>query len=220
MPAYDAVLLDLYDTLAWSDWLAWQHALAERLQVTSEAMGEIFTLTRPARSKGENADEAADMAAIVEAAGGRPDPDLIAELIAMEGELMRDRVQLYDDSLPVVRELRARGVKTVLVSNCSYNTVPIVERLGLEDEFDAVILSFRVRTMKPEPEIYRLALEAVGAPDPGRCVFVDDQVVYCDGAAAIGLDTYLILRPEEAMEGRQENTAGHRTIEDLRPLLG
>jgi putative hydrolase of the HAD superfamily len=219
VPTYDAVLLDLYDTLVWSDWLAWQHTLAERLGITPQAMGEVFTVTRPARSKGENADENADMAAIVEAAGHAPDPDLVAELIALEGEMMRDRVHLYDDSLDVVRRLRARGVKTALVSNCSYNTVPIVERLGLEAEFDAVILSFAVRSMKPEPEIYRLALEALGHPDPSRAVFVDDQVVYCDGAKAVGLDTYLIFRPEEAMEGRPASTNGHRIIEDLRPLI-
>jgi putative hydrolase of the HAD superfamily len=219
MPTYDAVLLDLYDTLVWSDWLTWQHALADRLQISPQAMGEVFTITRPARSKGDNADESADMAAILEAAGHPPDPDLVAELLAMEGELMRDRVHLYDDSLEVVRELRSRGVKTALVSNCSYNTVPIVERLGLEAEFDSVILSFQVHAMKPEPEIYRLALESIGDPDPNRSVFVDDQVLYCDGAAAVGLDTYLILRPEEAMEGRQENAAGHRVIEVLRPLL-
>ena len=61
-----------------------------------------------------------------------------------------------------------------------------------------MILSFAVRSMKPEPEIYRLALDALGDPDPSRAVFVDDQVLYCDGAKAVGLDTYLILRPEEA----------------------
>ena len=219
MPTYDAVLLDLYDTLVWSDWLAWQRKLSERLGVSPEAMGEAFTLTRPARSKGANADAVADMAAVVLAAGHEPDADLVAELIALEGEAMRDRVHLYDDSLDVVRRLRARGVKTALVSNCSYNTRPIVERLQLEDEFDAVILSFEVGSMKPEPEIYRIALEAVGDSDAGHAVFVDDQVLYCDGAEAVGLDTYLIFRPEEALEGRPASTNGHRVIQDLTPLL-
>ena len=91
MPTYDAVLLDLYDTLVWSDWLAWQHTLAERLGITPQAMGEAFTVTRPARSKGENADESADMAADRSRRPGiAPDPDLVAELIALEGEMMRD----------------------------------------------------------------------------------------------------------------------------------
>ena len=76
-------------------------------------------------------------------------------------------VRPYDDSLEVVRALRGRGVPTALVSNCSHNTRPIVARLGLEQEFDAVILSFEVGVMKPDPEIYREALERGSAtPTP------------------------------------------------------
>jgi putative hydrolase of the HAD superfamily len=216
---YEAVLLDLYDTLAWSDWHAWQHRLTARLGVTPGEMSVAFSSTRPARSKGTNADAEADIAAVLDALGIEHDSDLIDELLAMEDEAMRDKVVLYDDSLDVVRGLRRAGISTALVSNCSRNTRPIVDRLALEDEFDAVILSFEVGAMKPEPAIYRRALAAVGDPDPSRSVFVDDQVDYCDGASALGLDTYLILRPEEALEGRPGDTNGHRIIEDLTPLL-
>ena len=137
---------------------------------------------------------------MLEAADIEPTPVLIADLVEMERE-MADSVRLYDDSLEVVRALRADGVPTALVSNCSHNTRPIVDRLGLEREFDAVVLSFEVGAMKPDPAIYREALTRLGDPDPARSVFVDDQVRYCDGAAAIGLQTFLILRPEEALEG-------------------
>ena len=86
----------------------------------------------------------------------------------------------------------------------------------MEDEFDAVILSFEVRCMKPQPEIYRLALRGLGDPDPSRAVFVDDQVLYCDGARAVGLDTCLILRPEEAWRAdppARTATASSRTCD-------
>lgn len=216
--AYDAVLLDLYDTLVWSDWHSWQRRLADRLGITLETMGQAFSRTRPARSVGAYPDTEAELIAVLEAADVSYTPALIAELIALE-DRMGASVRLYDDSLEVVRALRARGVPTALVSNCSHNTRPIVSRLGLEAEFDAVILSFEVGVMKPDPEIYREALARVGAPDPARSVFVDDQVRYCDGAAAIGLQTFLILRPEEALEGRPFDLNGHRPIETLEPLL-
>lgn len=216
--AYDAVLLDLYDTLVWSDWHSWQRRLADRLGITLETMGQAFSRTRPARSVGAYPDTEAELIAVLEAADVSYTPALIAELIALE-DRMGASVRLYDDSLEVVRALRARGVPTALVSNCSHNTRPIVSRLGLEAEFDAVILSFEVGVMKPDPEIYREALARVGAPDPTRSVFVDDQVRYCDGAAAIGLQTFLILRPEEALEGRPFDLNGHRPIETLEPLL-
>jgi len=216
--SYDAVLIDLYDTLVWSDWHSWQGRLADRLGITLDAMGHAFSRTRPARSIGAYPDTEAEVSAVLEAADVPLTPELIAELLVMEDE-MGVSVRLYDDSLEVVRALRDQGVPTALVSNCSHNTRPIVDRLGLEREFDAVILSFEVGAMKPDPAIYQEALARVGDPDPARSVFVDDQVRYCDGAAAIGLQTFLILRPEEALEGRPVDMNGHRPIETLTPLL-
>ena len=216
--AYDAVLLDLYDTLVWSDWFAWQGRLADRLGITHEALGHAFSRTRPARSLGTHPDVEGDLTAVLAAADLEATPDRVAELLEMERE-MAESVRLYDDSLTVARALRERGVPTAVVSNCSHNTRPIVERLGLEREFDAVILSFEVGAMKPDAAIYRAALERLGDPDPARSVFVDDQVRYCDGAAAIGLQTFVIMRPEEAMEGRPPDLNGHRPIETLEPLL-
>ena len=215
---YDAVLLDLYDTLVWSDWYSWQGRVADHLGVSLDMIGRAFAQTRPARSVGATPDSEADLVAVLEAADIEPAPRVVADLLEMERE-MADSVRLYDDSLEVVRALRAAGVPTALVSNCSHNTRPIVDRLGLEREFDALVLSFEVGAMKPDPAIYREALSRLGDPDPARSVFVDDQVRYCDGAAAVGLQTFLILRPEEALEGRPFDMNGHRPIETLTPLL-
>ena len=205
--------------MVWSDWRSWQIRLAERVGVTPEAMGAAFDDTRPSRNTGGHRDADADLASVLMAAGVVSTPDLMVELTALEAEALTDSVRLYDDSLEVLRELRSRGVPTALVSNCSWNTRPIVDRLGLEAEFDAVILSHEVGAMKPQPEIYREALRRVGDPEPSRSVFVDDQVAYCDGARAVGLDTRLIFRPEEAMEDPPASTNGHTIIQDLRELL-
>jgi putative hydrolase of the HAD superfamily len=113
-----------------------------------------------------------------------------------------------------VDELRARGVKTALVSNCSHTTRGIVDRLGIAEAFDDVVLSFEVGLRKPDPEIYREALRRLSA-EPARTVFVDDQPEYCDGAAAVGIETFLIDRSGDIMP--DEN--GHRVIRDLRALL-
>lgn len=216
---YDAVLLDLYDTLVWSDWPTWQARFADLLDIPHDAMGQAFGRTRAARSVGANPDIEADLTAVIRAADVDPADDLVTEVLQLEHELAGS-VRLYDDSLEVVRALRAQGIPTALVSNCSHNTRPIVDRLGLEREFDTVILSFEVGAMKPDPAIYREALSRLGDPDPSRSVFVDDQVRYCDGAMAVGLQTFLILRPEEALEGRLFDMNGHRPIETLEPLLG
>jgi putative hydrolase of the HAD superfamily len=217
--SYDAVLLDLYDTLVWSDWPAWRQRVADRAGVDPERVGQAYDVTRTARSVGGYPSPDAELTAVLEAAGAAPDAAMIRDLRSMERHAFGGTAHIYPDSLPVVRELRGRGVRTALVSNCSYNTRPLVDELGLEAEFDAVILSFEAGTMKPEPEIYRLALQRLGGADPARAVFVDDQVRYCDGAAALGIDTRLIVRPNEPLEGFSSQASGHVVIEDLTALL-
>jgi len=213
-----AVLLDLYDTLVQSDWREWRDAMAAHVRIAPERMGEAFDVTRPARSVGAFPDEAADMTAILEAAGVDPAPGLVAELVAAEQEFFVQGIRLYPDSLPVVRELRARGTKVILVSNCSHNTGPVVHRLGLDDEFDSLILSYRVKARKPQAAIYEAALALAGV-GPGDAVFVDDQAAYCDGAAAVGIGTLMIHRwLSDPPEGMHEPD-GHRTIVDLTALL-
>jgi FMN phosphatase YigB (HAD superfamily) len=46
-------------------------------------------------------------------------------------------------------------------------------------------------------------------------VFVDDQPAYCDGAAALGIETFLIDRSGDGTP----DLNGHRVIRDLRALL-
>jgi putative hydrolase of the HAD superfamily len=215
----DAVLIDLYDTLVWSEWARWQRALASRLEVTESAVIRAFDDTRPARSTGAYPDHDGDIAALLVALGVEPSPELVGEVRALEDQELTRDIHLYEDSLPVVLELRERGVGTALVSNCSHNTRGVVKRLGLDAAFDAVVLSFEVGAQKPEPEIYRIALERLGVRNPSRAVFVDDQTGYCDGAAAVGMDTRLIVRRHEPMEGSAPSTNGHRVITDLTELL-
>ena len=216
----DAVLLDLYDTVADGAWGDLARIVMDRIGVDRETLFHAFDETRPARSVGAFGDAEGDLAAVIAACGLKPDPAVVAELVAREREVLPSGARLFEDSLPVVRALRHGGIRTALVSNCSHSTRPIVEALGLEHEFDAVLLSFEVGAAKPDPEIYREALERVDVVRPERAVFVDDQVRYCDGAAAVGLRTLLIVRDDAyPAEGRAVEPGGHEVIRDLTPLL-
>jgi putative hydrolase of the HAD superfamily len=150
-------------------------------------------------------------------AGVADDPTVVAELIELERSFLEEGVHLFEDSLPFLRELRARDVRTAVVSNCSHSTRPIVERLRLEDEADAVVLSFEVRVAKPEPGIYLEALERVKA-EPAEALFVDDQVRYCDGAVAVGTKAVLIDRGRNVVQ--EAGAVGyHPTVAGLREVL-
>jgi putative hydrolase of the HAD superfamily len=213
----EAALLDLYDTVARTRWGQLSDRIASELGVSKETLFRAYDETRPARAVGTYGSAAGDMTAVVEAAGAETDPALIERLLKLERGFTETGVELWEDSLPVVRELRSRGVRTALISNCSHSTRPIVDRLGLDDEFDATLLSFEVGLHKPDPRIYQEALRRVGDVPPDRAVFVDDQTAYCDGAAALGIDTFLIVRDGEATP--PPDLDGHRVISTLRSLL-
>jgi putative hydrolase of the HAD superfamily len=213
-----AVLLDLYDTLVWSDWPELRALIERRAGVSSRQLLDAFDQTRSARAVGTYGSMEADLGVVLSAAGLPPDHALVRDLAALITGFLQTGVHLWDDSLPLLRELRSRGIQTAIVSNCDHGTRPVVERLRLPDEADAVVLSFEVGSAKPDPGIYQTALDALGAR-PEEAVFVDDQTAYCDGAEVLGIRSLLILR-NDADPAEGISTAGDRDVlHDLRSLL-
>ena len=82
-------------------------------------------------------------------------------------------VEADPDMVDLVQRLRGR-YQTGLLSNATLRDPQrLLERYGLEGLFDVVVVSAAVGLAKPDPAIYRLALEHLGTA-PERTVFVDD----------------------------------------------
>ena len=224
MSPVTAVLIDLYDTLVWTDWPVLRERIEERAAVSGRALLDGFERTRVARSIGTYGSLQGDLAQVLKAAGLERDDALVAELADTITMFLQTGVHLWDDSVPTLRELRARGLRTAVVSNCDHGTRPVVERLGLHEETDAVVLSFEAGVAKPDAGIYRKALEALGV-SPDEAVFVDDQLAYCQGAAAAGIRPFLIMREDrdggvaDPPMDPPNADGGPETIRDLRSLL-
>jgi putative hydrolase of the HAD superfamily len=213
----EAALIDLFDTLVWSEWRELRGGLAEALGVETRTLQRAYEVTYTSRQTGANGSAEGDTAALVEACGLEPEPALVREATALVERHLAEHVHLYGDALPTLRALRERGVRTAVVSNCDHFARPLVATLGLKHEVDALVLSVEVGSHKPEPEIYLFALDALGAR-PERAVFVDDQPPYLDGAAELGIDTRYIRRRNEPWEGHRD-PGSHRVIESLAGLL-
>lgn len=56
--------------------------------------------------------------------------------------------------------------------------------------FDEVIISGEVGLLKPDPQIFKLALDRLGVP-PAEALFIDDHQEYIVGAQEVGLHTLL-----------------------------
>jgi putative hydrolase of the HAD superfamily len=90
-------------------------------------------------------------------------------------------------TLAVLDRLRADGRQLALISNATAETAEAWPDSPLAERFDTAVFSCAVRLVKPDPAIYRLAAERLGA-DPADCVFVGDGADgELAGAAGVGM---------------------------------
>ena len=73
-----------------------------------------------------------------------------------------------------------------LLSNAWSDLRTILHRLGIADAFDVMVISAEEHLMKPDPAIYRLALERLKVR-PEEAVFVDDREENVQAARALGI---------------------------------
>jgi putative hydrolase of the HAD superfamily len=96
-----------------------------------------------------------------------------------------------DDVAPTLARLRARGLRLVVVSNANGMLAFLMERLGLAPSFDVILDSHVEGVEKPDPRLFRIALERSGG-DPRSTIHVGD-LYHVDvlGARAAGLRAVL-----------------------------
>lgn len=92
-----------------------------------------------------------------------------------------------------VRALREAGLATALVTNNVAEFRPHWRAMLPVDElFDLVVDSSEVGVRKPDPAIYRLALERLGGLPPESALFLDDYPSNVEAAEALGIRGILV----------------------------
>lgn len=83
------------------------------------------------------------------------------------------------EAAPLLAALRARGIRTGLLSNTHWPAdfhERMLERDGLAHLLDARVYTSDLVVTKPHPDAFRAALESVEVEDPGRAVYVGDRL--------------------------------------------
>ena len=115
-----------------------------------------------------------------------------------------DLIELFDDAVETVRDLRSRGLKIgILTNGPSELQRRKLRRIGIEEEVDAVAISGEIGVSKPDPAAYAKAVAMLGL-EPGQVAMVGDHVVNdVAGALAAGLAAavWVERRPGELPEG-------------------
>lgn len=91
----------------------------------------------------------------------------------------------YPDTVDVLRGLRRSGIPVAVVSNIAWDIRPAFAAAGVDDAVDAFVLSFEHGVCKPDPAIFRRALDAIGVPG-NRALMVGDSASSDGGAKALG----------------------------------
>jgi HAD superfamily hydrolase (TIGR01549 family) len=213
--AIEAVLFDFHSTLvdqgdphAWLE-LAWRHAgragtareslgpeSADRLAAWVDRIWEHVLEVDPHNERDLSPSRHRE---VYDALMDRV-PEVDAQLAEALYEVMLETWIPYDDALPTLRALKARGLKLALISNVGVDVRGVLERSGMGDLFDAVILSFEVGAVKPQRPIFQRALEALGVP-AARALMVGDSARDDAGAAHLGIRTLLLPRTQGVEHG-------------------
>jgi epoxide hydrolase-like predicted phosphatase len=131
-------------------------------------------------------DALAAIGAEAEAAGMRFDTGELFGSMVADGI---DRSVVVD----AVRAVRGRGVRTAIVTNNIREYGDAWRSLVPIDElFDVVVDSCEEGIRKPDPTIFRIALERLGVGDPTRAIFLDDFEGNIAAARAFGMYGILV----------------------------
>jgi putative hydrolase of the HAD superfamily len=132
----------------------------------------------------------------------------------LEALLAAIRFRAYPEVPDVLARLRESGARLAVVSNWDVSLHDVLERTGLRPLVDAVVISAELGVAKPDPAIFRAALDRLGAAAEGA-VHVGDSLEHdVAGARAAGLEAVLVARNGAAAPDSV------RTVRSLAELVG
>jgi putative hydrolase of the HAD superfamily len=100
--------------------------------------------------------------------------------------------ELFEDTLPVLAELRAHGLKIGLVSNTGRDLAAFVEHHELD--VDLALGSASHGKTKPHPAIFQAALDQLGVSAEEAVMVGDSPEDDIEGARGLGMRAFLVDR--------------------------
>jgi putative hydrolase of the HAD superfamily len=168
-------------------------AFAELAGIEVAALAEAFTAAT--RRHGETPMAALEIGAITERQMAER---ILAELPPGServldgrefGELWFRGRKPNEPFVDFLRRLRGDGYRIALLTNNVLEWEPRWRaQLPVDELFTLVVDSHKEGVRKPDPKIYRILLDRLGA-EPGQCLFVDDTEENCVAARELGIES-------------------------------
>jgi len=192
-----AVLLDYFGTLTRAVRQGPSHRwMARSLGCDPDAWLKLMAETFYQRASGRLGEPTGVLRDLAARLGASPSEEALrlvrvqrVATIAADGPLRRE-------SVPVLRALRNRGLRTAVVSDCWYELPALLPGLPVSPLLDARVLSVEVGRCKPDPEMYLAACERLGVA-PRECLYIGDGGSReLTGAQAVGMRAVQLAAPD------------------------
>lgn len=106
-----------------------------------------------------------------------------------------DPNEIFPGVKSVLQKLREDGMKIALASS-SKNAKTIIQILGIENSFDAVVDGNMIVNTKPDPEIFLMAARKLNV-SPSECVVFEDAEAGVEAALSAGMKCVGIGSPDQ-----------------------
>lgn len=199
---YRAALFDLWGTLAHpfpgAEWEEQLYLMADTVNVPREVFSQLWNHeTWPRRAAGTFPTIASNIEYICRQSGTSVLPERISEAAQIRHAFTQYALRPRADAAATLIELRERGVRLGLLSDCSAEVPDIWFSSELAPLIDAPVFSCRSGTKKPDAALYRAACEQLGVT-PSECVYIADGYSNKLAAAtALGMHAVLVAPPDE-----------------------
>ena len=218
-----AVVFDLFETLV----TEWGHEKYTKRQLTSDlhCPYEEFTTLWEALHEQQYRGEITFLHSLQQVCGQLSIPltaDTIAFVTARRRETKAacfDPAYIHPDVLPLLRALKAQGIRVAILSNCSEEEVSVLRSSQLASLADEIILSCDVGLCKPDPQIYRLTAQRLQVTC-GECLYIGDggsRELY--GAAEAGMHPFRAMWYIRQMPSPIREQAEFHTLDNPADVL-
>ncbi|OPJ62863.1 HAD family hydrolase [Clostridium oryzae] len=174
------------------------------------------------RATGKEKDPRKIIESIIDKMGLEVKDDEIDEILELrKRKFERSLLNIDTAILDVLKDIKKKGIKLCLISNADTIDVMYWKQSPLSNLFDEAIFSYEVGYLKPQAEIYNLALKSMNTI-PERSIFVGDGGSdELKGAKELGIKTiftrYLIEKEEE--EYRKIKQFADYYVQDFNEIL-
>ena len=152
--------------------------------------------------------------------GSAGDPAAIAFFGLTKTPWHSDLEQPYPDAAPTLKALKGRGFRLGVIANQNPGTTERLQNWNLLQYFDVVVASAEAGAAKPDPAIFRMALERAGCA-PAQAVMVGDRIDNdVAPARALGMHSVRVLQgPGAFYRPHSLEEEPEYTIQDLGELV-